>query len=176
MGLEEKRHDINKTQSQGAHTEMSLARQCFKDPVVPNSTLSKKQTSTTTSTTTYLRRLLLGPIEGAVQHLVVLALAQPRKQTAQVLVVGRLEKVQPTHVAQVGGKLFGVAVAEHLDRGGLLRLADLRVALLERLRLQALPGQRAAQEVHEHVPDCFEIVATTLFWVGENQSELGPSQ
>ena len=44
----------------------------------------------------------------------------------------------------------------------LLDLADLAVALLDGVGVEALPGQRAAQEVHEHVADGLQVVAAAL--------------
>ena len=49
-------------------------------------------------------------------------------------------------VSQVGGELLGVSLAQHLDRRGALRVADLLVALLQRVGLQTLPRQRACKK------------------------------
>ena len=56
----------------------------------------------------------------------------------------------------------GKAFAQVLDGRGLLLLADLLVLLLVGGRLQALPGQAAAQEVHEDVAQGLEVVAARL--------------
>lgn len=104
---------------------------------------------------------LARPVELAVVH-VALAVEEILEEAPQVVVVGRLEEVQPAHVPQVVGELLGVALAQHLDRGGALRVADLLVALLQRLRLQALPRQGAAQEIHEHVAERLQIVPARL--------------
>lgn len=56
-----------------------------------------------------------------------------------------------------------MTLAQDLDGRGTLGVADLLVALLECVRLEALPGQRAAQEVHEHVPQRLQVVSPTLF-------------
>lgn len=50
----------------------------------------------------------------------------------------------------------------YLDGGGALGVADLLVALLQCVSLEALPRQRAAQEVHEHVAERLQIVAPGL--------------
>lgn len=101
------------------------------------------------------------PVEFAVVH-VALALEQILEDSPQVVIVGRLEKVQPPHVSQVVRKLLRVTVAQHLDRRRPLRVTYLLVALLQCLGLQTLPWQRAAQEVHEHVPQRLQIIATRL--------------
>ena len=63
---------------------------------------------------------------------------------------------------KVGDKLGREALAQHLDGRRHLLLADLLVLLLLRRRLQALPRQRSAQEVHQDVPEGFEVVASAL--------------
>jgi hypothetical protein len=54
-------------------------------------------------------------------------------------------------------------LAEILDGGGLLLLANLLVLLLVGSSLQALPRQTTAEEVHEDVTQSLEIISTTLF-------------
>lgn len=125
------------------------------------------QRTTAKTTTAQRQRIkaayhrLARPVELPVVH-VALAIEQVLEQPSQIVIVGRLEKVQAAHVAEVVGKLLRVALAQDLDRGGALRVADLLVALLQRLRLQALPRQRTAQEVHEHVPERLQIVSARL--------------
>ena len=53
------------------------------------------------------------------------------EQLPKVVIVGRLEEVEPPHVAEVGGQLLRVALAQHLDGGGALGVADFLVSLLE---------------------------------------------
>lgn len=55
------------------------------------------------------------------------------------------------------------ALAEILDGGCLLLLANLLVFLLVGSSLQALPRQTAAEEVHEDVAQSLEVISTTLF-------------
>ena len=69
-------------------------------------------------------------------------------------------QVTPTPATQ--SPLTGVVLAEHLHRGGSLGVADLLVALLQGLRLQTLPGEAAAQEVHEHVAQSLQVVPPAL--------------
>ena len=60
------------------------------------------------------------------------------------------------------GPPTGISFAEDFDGRGALGLADFLVALLERVRLEALPRQTAAQKVHEHVAQRLQIVPPTL--------------
>lgn len=53
------------------------------------------------------------PVEFAVVH-VALAIEQILEQASQVIVVGRLKKVQPAHVPQVGGEFFWMTFAKTL--------------------------------------------------------------
>ena len=53
------------------------------------------------------------------------------EQLPEIVVVGGLEEVQPPDVAEVGGQLLRVALAQHLDGGGALGVADFLVSLLE---------------------------------------------
>ncbi len=89
-------------------------------------------------------------------------LHEVQEHFAVLFVVGFLEEVEAAHGLQILGELFGVALTQHLDGRVTLGLADLLVPLLERVGLEALPGQRAAQEIHEHVPEGLEIIAATL--------------
>lgn len=56
------------------------------------------------------------------------------------------------------------AIAQLFDRCGLLFLPDLLVFLLVGGRLQALPGETAAQEIHEDVAQSLQVVSARLFW------------
>lgn len=57
---------------------------------------------------------LAGPVELAVVH-VAAPVEQVTEHAPQLVVVRRLEEVQPAHVAQVRGQLLGVPLAQHLD-------------------------------------------------------------
>ena len=59
--------------------------------------------------------------------------------------------------------LTGVTFAQHLYRSGHLLLADLLVLLLLGGCLEALPGQGAQVEVHEHVAERFQRGRTCQF-------------
>lgn len=108
------------------------------------------------STLAYRLVELVGPVELVVIG-VTHALEDLLEHVVAVLVVGRLEEVQPTCVAQVLCeflcKMISLiqtcfvaiqtweSLAEHLDRRGTLGVADLLITLLERVGLEALPGQ-----------------------------------
>ena len=63
---------------------------------------------------------------------------------------------------EVDGKLVGEPAAEVLGRGRHLLLHDAVVLLLLRRSLEALPRERAAQKVHEHVAERLHVVAAGL--------------
>ena len=84
------------------------------------------------------------------------------KELSQILVVGSIVEAERATVAEIVAELDGEAFAELLDAGGHLLLADAFVLLSLGLGLEALPGQRAAVEVHEDVAERLEVVASTL--------------
>ena len=91
-----------------------------------------------------------------------LDLEQILEHLAILLVVRPVEKVETAHILQVFGELVRMALAQHLDGRGSLGVAYFLVPLLKRVGLEALPRQRAAQKVHEHVAERLEVVASTL--------------
>lgn len=101
------------------------------------------------------------PIENAIVY-VTFFLEEVGEKLSEIVVVGGFEELELPHVAHVYGEFFGVALAEDLDRSVSLTVADLLVALLERVGFEALPGEGTAQEVHEHVADGFEVVSPGL--------------
>mmetsp|Transcript_18583 Transcript_18583/g.58777 ORF Transcript_18583/g.58777 Transcript_18583/m.58777 type:complete len:215 (-) Transcript_18583:401-1045(-) len=108
-----------------------------------------------------LLRILDGPVEDVVV-LVALAEEEVLEELPQVGVVGLIGKAQGAAVVEVDGKLVRVALAEHLHRGGHLLLGDHVVLLLFGGRLEALPGQAASEEVHEHIAKGLEVVTARL--------------
>lgn len=56
-----------------------------------------------------------------------------------------------------------IPVAQILDCGCLLLLPNLLVFLLVRCSFETLPWQTPSEEVHEHVPQRFQIVSSRLF-------------
>ena len=66
------------------------------------------------------------------------------------------------------------ALAQVLDRRAHLLLADSLVFLALGGRLQALPRQRTAQEVHEHVAKRLHVVTPRLLCEPTNERTLSP--
>lgn len=60
------------------------------------------------------------------------------------------------------GKLCDLTKITNLYRRGALCVADLLISFFQRFSLEALPRQRTAQEVHEHVTQRLEVVASGL--------------
>ena len=54
-------------------------------------------------------------------------------------------------------------LTENFNGSGALRVPYLLISLLQCVCFQALPWQTASQEVHEHVPQCFQVISPTLF-------------
>lgn len=84
------------------------------------------------------------------------------EELAEVVVVGRVFEAEVSHVGEVFAKLLGETLAEVLDGRGLLLLANLFVLLLIGGSFEALPGQAAAEEVHEDVAQGLEVVSARL--------------
>eukprot|EP00047_Mylnosiga_fluctuans_P020326 m.90994 g.90994 ORF g.90994 m.90994 type:complete len:357 (-) comp8483_c0_seq2:228-1298(-) len=103
----------------------------------------------------------LGPVIHAV-ILVALALEDRPPQLPHVVVVRCLQELKVPGILQVCRDLGGEALAQLVDGRGALDLADHGVALLEVVRLQALPRQAAAQEVDQHMPQRLAVVAPAL--------------
>ena len=105
----------------------------------------------------------VAPVPGVVDGAVV-AEVEVAEEVFHPHVVRRLLELEVAAVLEVLLELGGVAFAEFIDRRVELTLED----LLELVRLggglQVLPGEVAAEEVHEEVADAFEVVAPALFW------------
>jgi len=71
-------------------------------------------------------------------------------------------RARPSTTERGRERRTGKALGELLDRRRLLLLADLLVLLLVGGRLEALPREAAAQEVHEDVPERLEVVSPAL--------------
>lgn len=111
---------------------------------------------------------LAGPIEVHVCGESV-SVIEVLEELAQILVVRCLEEIQTPDVAQIRRHLLRMSAAQHLDRRGSLRVADLLVALLKGLRLEALPWQTAPQKVHEHVTERLQVVSPALLCFFQGQ-------
>merc|ERR1719221_742402 len=102
-----------------------------------------------------------GPVEDKVV-LVALAEEQVLEKPAQVGVVWPVLEPQTPAVVEVCHELAREVLAQDLYRGRHLLLHDLLILLLLRVGFQALPGQAPANEVHENVADCLQIIAPAL--------------
>ena len=114
-----------------------------------------------------LRLLLDGPIEDVVV-LERFADKEVSEKLSEVRVVGLVVKAQGAAVVEVDGKLVGEAAAEDLGGGGHLLFHDPVVLLFLGGGFEALPGQLAAQKVHEDVAEGFHVVSAGLL-----DSEMG---
>lgn len=97
---------------------------------------------------------LAGPVEFLIVDKTPF-LVQVVEEIPQVLVVGRLEEIQSTHVSQVRSQFFGMPLAKNLDWCVPLRIADLLISFFQRVRFQPLPRKATTQEVHQHVAQRF---------------------
>ena len=80
----------------------------------------------------------------------------------QVRVIGFVVEPQGPSVVQEDGELVREATAEKVRGSGHLLLHDPVVLLLLGCGLETLPGERAAEEVHEDVSERFEVIAARL--------------
>lgn len=84
------------------------------------------------------------------------------EQLPKVVIVRSLEKVQSSHISEVGCQLLRIALAQHLNGRGSLGVAYFLVSLLQCVGLETLPWQVSSQEIHEHVPQGLEIIPPAL--------------
>lgn len=91
------------------------------------------------------------------------ALESLSEEITKVVVVGGVLEAKVADVGQVLVELLRETITEVLDGSRLLLLANLLVLLLVGSSLETLPRQTTAEEVHEHVAECLEIVTTGLF-------------
>ncbi len=101
-----------------------------------------------------------------VKHTIVfeaLALKKVSEDALQVSVVRPVLKTQRLAVGEIIAELRREASAELVRVCGLFALQNALVLLLLGGGLEALPGQRAAQKVHQHKAQRFNVVATALF-------------
>ena len=95
--------------------------------------------------------------------LVVESSTQDSEQLAQVHIIWSFVEAETTTVVEVHCELCRKGFAESFDRSRHLLLADLVILLLLVSRLQTLPWQRSAQEVHHDVTKRLHVVTTRLF-------------
>lgn len=117
---------------------------------------------------TVLQRLLVLAqsvlLPGEVKHLHVKLVAGETvfKHADALFVVGLLLEFERAAVLHELLELAGVTAAELLKRGLNLLLLDVIVLFSLASTRQALPRQRALQQIEQHVTDCFKIVASGL--------------
>ncbi len=92
-------------------------------------------------------------------HLVAFCREELFEELADEEVVWSLVEAQRTHVVQQHAELDRQAFAEHLGQVRDLAVEDLLVLLALVRRLDALPGQRAFEEVHQHVAQGLQVVS-----------------
>ena len=95
--------------------------------------------------------------------LVALLEEQMPEELPEVIVIGPMVEVQRPAVVQKGNAFLGLIFTDLLRCHLHLHLGDAFELRFLRRGLQALPGQCAENEVHEHVADRFEIVTARLF-------------
>ena len=109
--------------------------------------------------------LLLQVEDRPVEHVVVLealAVEQLLEEALEVGVIGPVLKAEGAAVFKVGAEFGRVALAQLFGRGRHLAVHDALVLLLLGVGLEALPGEGAADEVHEDVAERFQVVAAAL--------------
>ena len=87
---------------------------------------------------------------------------QITKHPPQVRNVRLRIKLQTATIREVFSELRGASLAQCRNGNGLLLFHDELVLRRRALGLEPLPGQSALEEIHQDVPDGFEIVATGL--------------
>ena len=71
-------------------------------------------------------------------------------------------KLQAAAICKVLCELGGASLAQRWNGNGLLLLHDELVLRRGALGLQSLPGQSTLEEVHQDVPDGFEVITAGL--------------
>jgi len=101
-----------------------------------------------------------------VEHVVVLkglAVKQFLEQSLEVGVVGLVIKAEGTAVFKVTAEFGGITFAKLFRAGGHFPVPDAFVLLLLGVGYESLPGEAAANKVHENIAQAFQIVASALF-------------
>lgn len=113
-----------------------------------------------------LASLSLGSMVAVVIVIVVVLVTRRRrfgaKETAAIVVVGRLGKGERARIGQKARKARGQAVADRLDAGLGLALANTCATLGLVVARHAVPRERASGQLHQCVGQGFEIVAPAL--------------
>lgn len=112
--------------------------------------------------TAFLLQIENGPIK----HVVILkpfAVKEFLKQSLEIGVIRSVFKAQRATIFKVAAKFSRISLAELFRASGHFSIHNAFVFLFLGIRLEALPGQAAANKVHQNVAEGFEIVAATLF-------------
>ena len=106
---------------------------------------------------------ILVPNEVGVLCVEAILLHAAFKEADNVPVVGVLGEAQASAVVHEFSEFFWLVLAQLVDRGLLLLLLDGGVLLGLGSAWQALPRERALQEVEEHVANRLQVVSSRLF-------------
>src|ERR1700733_1100792 len=109
--------------------------------------------------------VFLGALDTPIENVVVLVAFANEKVTekfAKVRVVGLVVETKGAGVVEENSKFVGIASAEEIGGSGHFLLHDAIVFLLLGSSLEPLPRKGTTEEVHEHVSQRFEIIATGL--------------
>lgn len=110
--------------------------------------------------------VLVALLDAPVEDIIVLeafADEQIAEKLAEVRIVGLVVEAESSAVVEENTKLVGESTAQQIGRSRHLLLHDPVVLLLLGGRLETLPWESTAEEVHENISKRFEIVATGLF-------------
>mmetsp|Transcript_93262 Transcript_93262/g.278414 ORF Transcript_93262/g.278414 Transcript_93262/m.278414 type:complete len:332 (+) Transcript_93262:16-1011(+) len=102
------------------------------------------------------------PREAVVLQLWRLLREHRTEELAVKNVVGPVLEVQSPGILEVVLEGFRVPSKQLVKPGALLLFLDLAILVLLRLRVQARPGQGAAKEVCNHVPDGLHVITAAL--------------
>ena len=75
------------------------------------------------------------------------------KQTSQIGVVGRFGELEGVTVVEVIVKFLGISVTQLIEADFDLVLHNALIFLLLCLRADPLPGELAAEEIHQHIAE-----------------------
>src|ERR1700730_8160123 len=109
--------------------------------------------------------ILSAPLHAPVKDIIILvSLADEEisEELAKVRIVRLVIETESACVVEENAELIGEAAAEEISGSGHLLFHDAVILLLLGSCLQALPGKRAAKEVHENVSERLQVVTTGL--------------
>lgn len=112
------------------------------------------------------RAFLLQIQDGPVEHVIVLeslAIEEFLEESFEVGVIGTILETQTATVFKVRSEFRRIPLAQLFRAGAHLAIHDAFVLLFLGVGLEALPGQRTADKVHEDVAETLQIIASGLF-------------